>query len=296
MFQDIQIFGFRALWSPYFMLFIVGLAVAYYFLFINRKDEKKADNKQILYFYSGILLLYIIKGAPVDLLSHIMFTAHMVQMALYYLLFPILIIKGIPVWVWEKVFNMPVVGAILRILTKPLVALLLFNGLFSMYHIPVVFDYAKANEIAHTSITLTILVAAFIVWWPIFSPIKELDKMPPLLKLGYIIANGILITPACALIIFATGTIYSTYSASGPWMQAMALCVPSDVLSSLSLSGPEMFSPLSILEDQQLGGIVMKITQEIIYGAILARIFFPWFRSGADTVDPLPPNHQTEQI
>lgn len=296
MWQDLQIFGFRALWSPYFMLFILSLAVLYFFLFINRQDDKKADIKQISYFYSGLILLYIIKGSPVDLLSHIMFTAHMIQMALYYLLFPILIIKGLPVRVWQKVFNIFGLGSILRLLTKPLIALLLFNGLFSIYHIPVVFDYAKANEMAHTLITLTILVAAFIVWWPIFSPIKEMNKMPPLLKLGYIAANGILITPACALIIFSTTTIYTTYSASGAWVQAMALCVPSDVLSGLSLSGPEMFSPLGMLEDQQLGGIVMKITQEIIYGAILARIFFPWFRSGADKIDPIPANHHTEQI
>ncbi|WP_018932795.1 cytochrome c oxidase assembly factor CtaG [Gracilibacillus lacisalsi] len=296
MWQELQIFGFRALWSPYYVLFIVSLAVLYYLFFIKRNDDKKADIKQISYFYSGLFLLYIIKGSPIDLLSHIMFTAHMIQMALYYLLFPILMIKGIPVWVWQNIFRLSVISPILRLLTKPLIALLLFNGLFSIYHIPVVFDYAKANDLSHTLITLTILVAAFIVWWPIFTPIKEMDTMSPLLKLGYIAANGILITPACALIIFANTTIYTTYSATGGWIQALALCVPEDVLSSLSLSGPEMFSPLGILEDQQLGGIVMKITQEIIYGSILARIFFPWFRSGADKIDPLPSSQHTEQI
>ncbi|MGP4040422.1 cytochrome c oxidase assembly factor CtaG [Gracilibacillus sp. D59] len=296
MWQNMQIFGFRALWSPYYVLFLLSLAALYFLFFVNRKDNKKAEPIQILYFYSGLILLYIIKGSPVDLLSHIMFTAHMIQMALYFLLFPILIIKGIPVWVWRKVFNFTIIGPTLHLLTKPLIALILFNGLFSIYHIPVVFDYAKANELSHVLITLAILVAAFIVWWPIFSPIKEMDTMSPLLKLGYIAANGILITPACALIIFATTSVYSTYSATGGWVQALALCVPGDVLSGLSLSGPEMFSPLGILEDQQLGGIVMKITQEIIYGVILARIFFPWFRSGAEKVDPLPTNQNTEQI
>ncbi len=133
MFQDLQIFGFRALWSPYYALFILALAVVYYVTFINRKDSKRADIKQILFFYGGLLLLYVIKGSPVDLLSHIMFTAHMIQMALYYLLFPILIIKGIPTWAWKKVFDVPVLKHILRLLTKPLIALLLFNGLFSFY-------------------------------------------------------------------------------------------------------------------------------------------------------------------
>ncbi|UOQ85462.1 cytochrome c oxidase assembly factor CtaG [Gracilibacillus salinarum] len=299
MWQDIQIFGFRALWSPYYLLFIVLLAVLYFWLFVRRNDDKKANRRQITLFYTGIALLYVIKGSPIDLLSHIMFTSHMIQMALYYLLFPILMIRGIPAWFWRKVFNIPGLSSVLRLLTKPLISLLVFNGLFSFYHIPVIFDFAKANDVAHTSISLTILLAAFLMWWPIYTPLKEMDTMQPLLKIGYICANGILITPACALIIFATDSLYATYGAGGSWVQALSLCVPGDVLtglSGLSINGPEMFSPLGIVEDQQLGGIVMKITQEIIFGSILAKIFFPWFRSGADKVDPLPSNHHTGQI
>ncbi|GAE91770.1 CtaG protein [Gracilibacillus boraciitolerans JCM 21714] len=146
MLQDLQIFGFRALWSPYYALFILTLALAYLIIFINRKDSKRVNVEQVLYFYGGLVLLYIIKGSPMDLMSHIMFTAHMLQMALYYLLFPILIIKGIPTWAWRKVFEVPVLKHVLKLLTKPLIALLLFNGLFSLYHIPIVFDFAKANE------------------------------------------------------------------------------------------------------------------------------------------------------
>ncbi|KAB8138627.1 cytochrome c oxidase assembly factor CtaG [Gracilibacillus oryzae] len=288
MWQDLQIFGFRALWSPYFAIFITILAIAYFFLFITKEKGRRVSLNQAVYFYTGLLLLYIIKGSPIDLLSHIMFTSHMVQMALYFLVFPIFIIKGLPVWLWRKIFSLPLLGSILKLLTKPLIALLLFNGLFSFYHIPVIFDFAKSHDIAHSVISVTILISAFIMWWPIFTPIKEMDTLSPLLKIGYIVANGVLITPACALIIFSSASLYSTYGASGGWIQALALCVPADVLEGLSLSGPEMFSPLGLVEDQQLGGILMKITQEIVYGILLARIFFPWFRSGENKIDPLP--------
>ena len=40
-----------------------------------------------------------------------------------------------------------------------------------------------------------------------------------------------------------------------------------------------MFNNLSLLHDQQLGGILMKILQEIIYGVVLFQVFFEWFRS-----------------
>lgn len=297
MWLELQIFGFRALWSPYYMLFVLAISLVYYLITIKYKDkftnEGYPEKNEIISFYSAMFLLYLIKGSPIDLLSHIMFTAHMVQMALYYLVFPIMVIKGVPEWVWRKIFSIPVVKQILGLLTKPLIALLLFNGLFSMYHLPVVFDFAKANPFAHAFITSVILFAAFCVWWPVFTPIKEQNNMQPLLKMGFIFANGVLITPACALIIFSEAPLYTTYSETGGWIQALSLCVPSSVLSGLSLSGPEMFSPLPVVEDQQLGGILMKIVQEIVYGFVLAKIFYTWFKEG-DKIDPLPVTGATE--
>lgn len=297
MWLELQIFGFRALWSPYYFLFVLAVSLIYYLVTIKFKDkftkEEYPSREQLFYFYTAMLLLYLIKGSPIDLLSHIMFSAHMVQMATYYLVFPILVIKGIPEWVWRKIFAVPVIKHFLWLFTKPLIAILLFNGLFSIYHLPTIFDFAKANPMAHALITTVILFAAFCVWWPVFTPIKEQNNMQPILKMGYIFANGMLITPACALIIFSEAPIYTTYSETGGWIQALSLCVPNSVLNGLSLTGPEMFSPLPVLDDQQLGGIMMKITQEIVYGFVLAKIFYTWFKEG-DKIDPLPVPSVTE--
>src|SRR5690625_7066223 len=68
---------------------------------------EKVTNKQQTYFYTSLVLLYLVKGSPVDLLSHIMLSAHMVQLAILLLVYPIFLIKGIPVWIWEKVIEAP---------------------------------------------------------------------------------------------------------------------------------------------------------------------------------------------
>ena len=39
-----------------------------------------------------------------------------------------------------------------------------------------------------------------------------------------------------------------------------------------------MFASMSLLHDQQLGGVLMKIIQEIVYGVILAHVFFEWYK------------------
>ncbi len=98
-------------------------------------------------------------------------------------------------------------------------------------------------------------------------------------KIGYIILSAILITPACALIIFVDVPVYATYSGGEAWLQAMALCVPAGTLSGLAglgISGPEMFTNMATVTDQQLGGILMKVVQEIIYIFVIGKIFFSW--------------------
>lgn len=299
MWLDIQIFGFRALWSPYFFLFLLGLALIYYLVTGPFRSKFGGDSwptaKQQLSFYAALSLLYIIKGAPVDVMSHITLTAHMLQMAMYYLVFPVLVIKGIPVWLWKKFINMPKVKPVVKVLTSPLIAMVLFNGLFSLYHFPAIFDFSKTSEMAHATIGLIILVAAFAVWWPLMTPLKEFDTMRPPLKIGYILGNIVMLSPACALIIFSDTPLFAAYSQDGAFLQALALCVPGGVLDGLqtSISGPEMFTSMSTMEDQQLGGIAMQSVQEIMYGIALGKVFFNWSNEESYKIDPLPANPYT---
>lgn len=297
MWLEIQIFGFRALWSPYFLAFVLLLGIAYYLIIgpyrhkiSGEKETEATPFKQQSAFYFGLLLLYIAKGSPVDLMSHIMLTAHMIQMVIMFFILPIFIINGTPKWLWRKLVYLPVIRPIFKVLTKPIVALVTFNVLFSLYHMPDIFDFSKSSIVAHTAILVVLLFFAFIMWWPILTPLEEFDTLPPLLKMGYLVGSAAIITIACALIIFASTPLFNAYSSEGSWIQAMSLCVPSDVLDGLafSISGPEMFSPLSVLEDQQAGGIIMKIMQEIVYIIMLARIFMSWFTKESLAIDPLP--------
>lgn len=294
MWLDLQIFGFRGLWSPYFALFLLSLCLLYILitgpLRHRFKHSEKATVKNQVFFYLGILTLYIVKGSPIDLLAHIMLGAHMMQLAIYFLVFPIFIILGIPDWIWKKVFEARLLKPVLKLFSQPIVSLLMFNLLFSLYHMPIIFDFSKSSRFTHSAISIIILFTAFMLWWNVLTPLKEHDRLPPLLKMLYLLGSAALITPACALIIFAENPLFSAYSAEGSWLQAMALCVPRDILQSLdsSISGPEMFSPLTINEDQQLGGITMQTLTTIIYGFMIGIIFFRSFTIDSNKIDPLP--------
>lgn len=281
--MSLSVFGFQALWSPYLIGVCVFLTIVYFLITVAwRKDFKISEplkRSEAIYFIAAMLTLYIIKGSPIDLLGHIMFTMHMVQMAFLLLLVPIFLIKGIPWWVWKVIVELPVISKVVKVLTQPVVAIIVFIGLFSVYHLPSVFDKIKLDPNTHGVFTLILFLSALLMYWPLLNEVEGQRKMKNILKLAYIAANAVLITPACALIIFANAPMYDTYTNPDMWMQAMALCVPAATLSGLSLSGPEMFSSMSALSDQQVGGVLMKIIQELIFGAILYRVFMDWWKN-----------------
>lgn len=280
--MPLNIFGFRALWSPYFFLALVLLLILYFLVTVKFRhrfaNSEPLHKKEALFFSSAILVLYLIKGSPLDLMGHLMFYAHMIQMGVLYLVVPILFIYGIPKWMWRSFIALPIVKPLFRFFTKPLIALIFFNGLFSFYHIPLIFDVIKVDMTLHTVYTIILFLFAICMWWPLITPLPEHQRISGLKKVGYIFADGILLTPACALIIFADAPMYATYSDPHAWGQALALCVPTGTLAGLNLSGPEMFNSMSLLHDQQLGGVIMKIIQEIVYGYVLALVFFEWYR------------------
>src|SRR5699024_12208411 len=90
-----------------------------------------------------MLAIYLLEGVLIDLLSHIIFSFHMLQMAILFLIIAPLMFYAIPEYIVKYVEELPVVNKIVSLFTKPLLAIFLFNGLFSVYHIPLVFYTLK---------------------------------------------------------------------------------------------------------------------------------------------------------
>jgi len=282
MYDNLLLFGFDAMWSPYFLAANVLLIVVYlWFVGPGRrlfKDSTPVSLSTKTFFIVSIVLLYACKGSPVDLMGHLMFSAHMTQMAIVYLVIPPLLILGLPNWLIQSIIEAPVVRPLFQFFSKPLIALLVFNTLFSIYHIPLIFDAIKTDMTWHAVVNIVLFISAFCMWWPLMNKAPGYESLSGIKKVGYVFANGILLTPACALIIFAKTPLYATYADPQSWVQALSLCVSPDMMASIPQLGPELFNMLPLVEDQQLGGVLMKIIQEIVYGSILAYIFYQWAR------------------
>ncbi|GIP41444.1 cytochrome c oxidase assembly factor CtaG [Paenibacillus sp. J31TS4] len=252
---------FFALWRPDIFLIVVLLG-ALYFYFIGKgrgrfQDAKPVSGKQKFWMVMALLTLYFGQGSPINYYGHsLLFSSHMTQMSLMYLVFPPMVYAGLPDWMIASVLRKPFVKKWVYPFSQPLLALFLFNMMFSFYHIPYIFNAVTASSWGHLTYHWVLVFVSFQMWFPIFVTIPGWNRISDLQRLGYIFAIGVLLTPACALIIFAKTQLYDPY-----------------------LNAPQLISWLPSIDDQQLGGVIMKIIQEIVYGTILAVTFFRWYRT-----------------
>ncbi|MFC4302109.1 cytochrome c oxidase assembly factor CtaG [Cohnella boryungensis] len=282
--MGLEYFSFQDLWSPAFMIFMMVIVVLYTFI-IGPWRHHFAGSAPVpvlrqLAFVLAIALLYLTQGGPLSLLGHLMFTFHMTNMAFAYILVPPLLIYGIPDWLWRSMF-----GArfwrfwLFRLLMNPIVSILAFVLLFSLYHMPSNHDWIMTHFTIHRIYYALLFLSALAMWWHIYCPIAEWRRISPLLRLGYIFMSGLLLTPACVMIIFAGEPLFGVYNDPEVWAQAMGYCVSGDPAALLDkFEGPTFFNMLSPIDDQQLGGIVMKLLQEGVNVAALYTVFMQWYR------------------
>lgn len=297
--MELSSFGFRALWSPWLLITTIALILTYVAAIGQYRGKwfaqsEKVSGVRIASMLTGLVMFYVAQGSPLDLLGHVMFSAHMVSMSISFLVVPPLVLYGIPDWMYRSLFRRKAVDSLVRKLTQPILTLVLFNMIFSMYHLPLVHDYVMTNYTVHVLFYIALFISSFMMWWNVVSPLPEYDRLTDVKKMGYVFANGVLLTPACALIIFAGSAMYATYSDSAVWAQAMGFCMPLGIGADFILEqfgGPNSFAWFPPRDDQQLGGVIMKLMQEITYGAILYYIFIRWYRreNPSNQIDPLKP-------
>ncbi len=296
-------FGFRALWTPELIVILLIVAWAYFRLIrvgqTRFQQSEPVTFRQKFYFLTGLFALYLGWGSPLYIAGHLMISFHMTQMVFAYFIAVPLFLLGMPKWVIltikSKVEKTPFakVGAIIM---SPLVGVLLFNGMFSIYHVPAVFNFLMQSVALHSIYEFGLLISASLMWWHMLAPIPTKKTLSDLRRIGYIFANGVLITPACALIIFAGTPLYSVYTDPVIWATVMAYCLPANAEIPLSLfTGDNTFSPIDATYDQQLAGIVMKIMQEMTYGITIGYVFKQWIskekQSDGPSISDIPENY-----
>ncbi len=209
---------------------------------------------QVVCFTLAILALVVALLSPIDeLADHYLLSMHMVQHLLLTLVMPPLLLLGLPAWMLRPILNVPLALPLLRRLTAPVTAYLLFNGVFAAWHVPWLYELTLQNERVHILEHLLFMGTAFLAWMPIVSPLPELPRLSYPAMVLYLFFQSVIPTVLGGLITFADDVLYATYA-----------------------NAPRVWG-MSALEDQQMGGLIMWIPGAFLYLTALTVVWFVWF-------------------
>lgn len=249
-----------AAWYPEVLLVCAALVGIYWWLMepVRRKYNlaEEAESRYVTPFLLGIFSVWLAEGTPIHALSEqFLFSVHMFQHILLALVFPLLFVIALPNWLLRPLFRIRPVKVVAKVLTNPVVAIVLFNGVYSAWHLPGAYQAALYNHNVHLVQHLILIFTAILMWWPIFSNSEDLPPLPGPAQLVYLFFLSVAQIATYGYVTFNNTLLYDFYA-----------------------KAPRIWDVLTPEADQILAGIVMKLGSMVVFVPVLVVIFFRWVR------------------
>ncbi len=261
--------GFWALWDAADVGLIALLLAAAYLVVTGPLRERIGGGRaptttERTCFLLGCLALYAALGSPLDILSdQYLMSAHMLEHMLLIFACAPLLLAGTPDWLARAILGRGFFRWIWSKCVHPAAALGLFISILSLWHWPYLYNLTLRSNAVHFTEHAMFLLIGFIVWWPLLSPLPEMPRLQEGAKLIYLFVEEVLMTVPFAIITFASAPFYTFYA-----------------------HAPRLWG-ISPMDDQILGGIIMRLASALSMGVEFAKSFFTWF-AGYRGIDPLP--------
>ena len=219
---------------------LVGLGVAY----ILAAGRDRPSLLRSALFFSGLVLAFVAVASPVATVAvHYLVSAHLLQNVVLAEWAPALFVLGLGPWVAGWVAR----NGVARTLTRPLVALPLWLATYACWHIPFAYEAALDNRLLLDLEHLSYMVVGVCLWWPVFQ--DDPWHLPSGGKAAYLFAAFVLASPLGLLFALLPSPLYDTY-----------------------VQAPRLWG-LEPLEDQQIGGTLMAVSEAIVFFGLLAYFF-----------------------
>src|SRR5690242_16741081 len=203
-------------WSPFALIFLIVLCVLYGFgiRFAGRNSAEYSAIKvrRVIAFVIAVLAMALVLLTPFDTIARTqLFAAHMVQAVVLTTVCAPLLLFACPEWLLLPVVNLPVVRKIVRGLTQPVVASVIFNINFLIWHAPGLFNFALAHGTFYHIEMLSFLLTSLLNWWPLIGPVRELRRLSYPQQMLYAFLDGQPVDVFAFLLVFSGVVFYPRY-------------------------------------------------------------------------------------
>jgi putative membrane protein len=174
--------------------------------------EQPVSRRQLAWFSCGVLTILVAASWPVhDLGERYLLSVHMVQHTLISLVAPPMLLLGMPAWALRRLLAPRPVRAVMAQLTRPFIALVLFNTAIVVTHWPLVMDEILIHHPWHFVAHLVLFISATLMWWPVISPLPEFPTLSYPGRMLYLFLQSIVPTVPASFLTFGTQPLYSFY-------------------------------------------------------------------------------------
>ena len=226
--------------------------------------EFAATRRQKTLFVLGCLAVFVAADWPVhDLAERYLYSVHMIQHILLTLVAVPLLMVGTPAWLWRVIVR-PILP-LARALTRPLVALIIFNVVLVFTHWPLIVTASVQHHLLHFGLHVLLFLSAVVMWTPVLSPIIELPRLSYAGRILFLFLQSLVPTIPASFLTFGSQPLYHIYE-----------------------TFPRLWG-ISAHTDQLVAGLIMKIIGTAILWTVIAVQFFRWYalehREGVDVLE-----------
>lgn len=219
--------------------------------------------RKAYWFYGALLTFYIAVGSPLDQIGErFLLSAHMIQHHIMTYGSALMLLLGIPSWTIDPLLRKRGFRTFFRLLLNPMTCAFLFAVVMSVWHAPKLYDWALQDKNVHVIEHIMFFAVSLLWWWPIASPSEVHPRLSNVYQIIYLLAENVLMIPVFAFIAFSDNVLYPTYEYA-----------------------PRLIDGLMPMDDQLLGGVIMKLGGMTVTAIAMIVAFYRWYRQSEGLSD-----------
>jgi putative membrane protein len=238
------------------VVFLIG-AYAYAVRVIGPRavpiGETVVTRRQPWCFTAAMVLLFTASTWPIHQIAEdYLYSAHMLQHMMLSYFMPPLVLLATPTWLLRLLVGTGRTWSVVKFMTKPIVAAVVFNVMVMVTHIPPVVNASVESAPLHYALHLALVLTAVLMWMPVVGPFHEL-RISNAAKPIYLFLQSVVPTVPAGWLTFAEGVVYKHYNQ------------------------PVRVWGISPTDDQQVAGAIMKIGGSVFLWTLVVFYFFKRF-------------------
>ena len=254
-------------WHPHYDVWALIISLIIFFELSTKNEIIKKEKRRL--WYSGLLILWVFTDYPIhDIGEKYLFSVHSVEHLVLALVSPPLLLMGMHKDMKKLVSVKPLI-MVLKITSKPVVAFFLFNFVMVGMHWSSVVNLMVTNTLFHFMIHSVMLLVSLNMWIPVIGFNDEIKPLNSAARIGYLFLQSLLPTIPASFLAFGTEPLYSAY-----------------------LNTESIFN-ISVINDQTLAGLILKLGGGIILWISILVIWMKWYQD-EKTFDDVVRNSSTD--